>query len=165
LNNDHKCYFIKPKSNDIYITIHVKKISLIKLNGSSKVTSKIPLINNYEIGLIANAKYNEADLNVNSKVFYYWNTHLNGGRIFVKGSVETLKLWNASLGSVDATNLNAENVLVDNDSKGNCKVNVSNKLECKITGTGNVYYYGTPKTIIYNDSLSIGGQLIFGGEY
>lgn len=165
LENEHKCKFAKPKSNAIYIDIHVKEISFIRLNGSSKVFSKTELINDNEIGLVATSKYNDADLIVNSKVFYFWNNHLNGGKIKVKGKVETLKLWNTSLASVDASKLIAKNVLVDNNSKGDCKIQVSNKLDCKITGTGNVYYYGAPKTIIYNDTLSIGGQLLFGGQY
>jgi len=164
LDNSHKCKFAKPKSNAIYIDIHVKRISFIRLGGSSKVFSKNTLNNYNEIGLVATSKYNDADLIVNSKVFYFWNNHLNGGKIKVKGNVETLKLWNTSLASVDATNLTAKNALVENNSKGDCKIQVSNKLNCKITGTGNVYYFGVPKTIIYDDSLSIGGKLLFGGE-
>lgn len=165
LENNHKCKFMKPKTNSIFVNIHVKEISFISLGGSSKVFSKNELINDYEIGLVCKSKYNDANLIVNSKVFYFWNNHLNGGKIKVKGNVETLKLWNTSLASVDATELNTKNVLVENNSKGDCKVLVSNKLDCTITGTGNVYYFGAPKTIIYNDSLSIGGKLLFGGEY
>jgi len=165
IDNNHKCKFSKPKTNSVLINIHVKRISFIRLDGSSKIFSKNELTNFNEIGLVATSKYNDADLIVNSQVFYFWNNHLNGGKIKVKGNVETLKLWNTSLASVDASNLISKNVLVENNSKGDCKVRVSNKLDCKITGTGNVYYFGMPNTIVYNDSLSIGGKLLFGGQY
>jgi len=165
INNSHKCKFAKPRNNLISIYLHVKRISFIRLNASSKVFSKTQLKNYNEIGLAVTSKYNEADLNVDCRVFYYWNSHLNGGRINIKGKADILKLWNVSLGSVDASNLFVRKALVENSSKGDCKVNVSENLNCEIRGTGNVYCIGNPNKINYVDSASIGGKLIFDEEY
>lgn len=164
LNNSHKCKFAKPKNNSVLINLHVKRISFIRLNASSKVFSNNTLFNYESIGLVATSKYNEADLNVNCDVFYYWNNHLNGGRINIKGQADIIKLWNVSLASVDASNLYVRKALVENSSKGYCKVNVSEILNCKIKGTGNVYCIGNPGEVNYVDSASIGGRLIFDGQ-
>jgi len=163
LRNEYKCVFTKPKSKDISVYITIDEISRIYLYASSKVISEKELLNDSEIGLIINSKYNESDLNLNCKTFYYWNTHLNGGKINLKGQVETLKLWNTSLGSVNASILTANNVFVDTDSKADCKINVNKKLDCTIRGHGNVYYSGNPEIIILNDTLST-GKLIYSGK-
>ncbi|MCF6365817.1 MAG: DUF2807 domain-containing protein [Bacteroidales bacterium] len=160
LQNEHKCKFSKPNKKDIFVFITINEISRIRLNEASKVISETELNNDSEIGLIINSKYNEADLNLNCKTFYYWNTHLNGGKINLKGKVENLRLWNTSLGSVDASNLSAKNVLVDTDSKADCKVVANSKLDCTIKGQGNVYYSGNPDIIILNDTVST-GKLIY----
>lgn len=161
LNNNHKCKFAKPKDKDITISIHVKQISRIVLGAASKIISKNTLTNPNEIGLIIKSKYNEANLDVDARVFYFWNVHLNGGKVYVKGNVDIVKLWNVSLMSVDASKLKAKNALVENSSKGNCWVDVLNKIDCKVTSTGNVYCYGNPSQVFYNDSSSLGGKLIF----
>ncbi len=160
LRNNHKCKFSKPKSNQISVYIKVNEISRIRLNAASKIISETELSNDDEIGLIIGSKYTEVDLNLNCKTFYYWNTHLNGGKIILNGKVENLKLWNTSLGSVNASNLSAENVLIDTDSKADCHVNSNIKLDCTIRGEGNVYYTGTPSVILVNDTSST-GKLIF----
>lgn len=163
IENNHKCKFSRPKKNSIKLSIHVKKISKIKLNEPSKLISDNVLRHDNEIGLIVNSKFNEADLHLDCKTFYFWNTHLNGGKINLHGEVETLKLWHSSLCSVDAGNLSAENVLVDTDSNADNYIKVKNKLDCTVRGRGNVYYYGKPNILIVNDSTS-SGKLIYLGE-
>jgi len=161
LDNKHKCKFAKPKKNTVSVTIHVNEISAIYLNSSSKIFSNNTLTNSNEIGLIAKSKYNEADLIVNARVFYFWNNHLNGGKINVKGNVEIVKLWNTSLASINATKLKAISALVRNNSKGDCWVNVTKSIDCEITSTGNVFCKGNPEKVNYNNSSSLGGELFF----
>jgi len=160
VQNNHKCKFSKPKSNHTKLFIHINEISRIKLNSSSKFISQNELTNDDEIGLIINSKYNEVDLKLNCNTFYYWNTHLNGGKITLEGDINILKLWNTSLGSVNAQNLITSGVLIDTDSKADITVNVSEKIDCTVRGHGNVYCYGNPVIIIKNDSTST-GRLIF----
>lgn len=163
LENDHKCKFTKPEKNDIKVYIQVEEISRIRLNESSKLISDNALRNDNEIGLAINSKFNEADLNLDCKTFYYSNTHLNGGKTNLHGEVEYLKIWNGSLGSVDSRDLSAENVLIVTDSKADCFVRVNNVLDCTILGYGNVYYFGKPSVLIVNDTIST-GKLIFSGN-
>ncbi len=156
LKSDHKCKFSKPEKDKISVFLRVKKICKIRLTASSKLFSDNVLENDNEIGLVSLTKYTEADLKLNCKVFYFWNMHLNGGKIKLSGQVDRLKLWNTSLNSVDAKDLIAKNVLVSNNSKADCTVRVLNKLDCTIKNTGNVYYYGNPEVVNLNDSVGKG---------
>ncbi len=148
LDNNHRCPFAKPEKNKINIEIRVNKISRIKLNEASELKSVNTLVNDGEIGLIVNSKYNEVDLKLNVNTFYYWNTHLNGGKIFLTGIGENIKLWNTSLGCVDARNFVCQNAYVQTNSKTDCYINACNSIEVEIQNTGNVYYSGTPEIVI-----------------
>ncbi len=163
LENDHRCKFAKPEKNEIKIYIKVKKISRIRLNESSKLISDNVLLNDNEIGLTISSKFNEADLSLDCKTFFYSNTHLNGGQVILHGDLEYLKIWNGSLGSIDSRDLSADNVLIVTDSKADCFVRANNVLDCTIRGYGNVYYFGNPDVLNVNDTSST-GRLIFSGE-
>jgi hypothetical protein len=159
IDNCHRCPFVKPEKNKVKVEIHVNKISLIKLNEACEVNTPDTLKNESKIGLIINSKYNEADLKVNCKTFYYWNIHLNAGKIFVSGKAEKIILWNTSLGSVDARNLNTESAYVVTNSKTDCYINSYQGIEVEIQNAGNVYYKGYP-TILVNYSENAEGRLI-----
>ncbi len=163
LKSEHKCKFSKPEKAKVTIFLRVKKISKIRLTSSSKLFSDNVLENDSEIGLVSEAKYTEADLKLNCKVFYFWNIHLNGGKIKLSGQVDRLKLWNTSLNSVDAKDLIAKNVIVSNNSKADCTVRALKSLDCTIKNTGNVYYYGNPEVINLNSSVGK-GKLIWIGN-
>lgn len=156
LNNTFNCKFSKPKKNNILTEIHVKEISLLIINYPSKIVSDNTLINDNEIGVIVKPKFFEADLTVNCRVFYFWNTHLNSGKMYLHGNSEYLKLWNTSLFSVDASGLNSDKTYIENNSKGDIYLNAGKFLNCKITSSGNVYYKGNPATLIVEDTLSSG---------
>jgi hypothetical protein len=147
LDNCHRCPFVKPDKNKVSVEIHTNKISRITLNEASEVKCLNTLMHENEIGLIVNSKYNEADLKLNVKTFYYWNTHLNGGKILVSGIGENIKLWNSSLGSVDARAFNCQRAFIWTNSKTDCFINASNSVEAEILNTGNIFYRGDP--IVY----------------
>ncbi len=156
IDHNFRCPFMKPRKKEVILHIHVKEISLIKALNASKLFSQNCLTNDSEIGLIAGTKFFEADLNINSPYFYFWNIHLNGGKLNLRGTAETLKFWNVSLFGIDALGLKTDNAYIENSSKADIFVHPEKYLECKITGTGNVYYKGNPQEIIVNDSLSKG---------
>ncbi len=156
IGNDNKCKFTKPKKNDVRLDLHVKKISLARINYPSKLVSDNTLINDNEIGIIVGTKFFEADLNIDSRVFYFWNSHLGGGKMYLHGNSEFLKLNNVSLFAIDASDLYSDNDFIENASKGDIYLNAEKFLSCKITGSGNVYYKGNPAAINVEDSLSSG---------
>ena len=78
----------------------------------------------------------------------------------MSGKTEELKIWNTAIMSVDAKNLVTEYALVENDSKGVCEVNVTNRLDYKIKGKGDIHLYGNPPEINEGE-VSSTGKLIF----
>ncbi len=144
IDNLHNCTWTKPKKNEVEIDFHYKDISKIIVEEPS-VFNSINDMQGDEIGIIFNCHVVEANLKLNARVFFYWNT--NGGMLNLEGKVDELKIWNTTLGSVNALNLNAQKVLVENNSVGDCLVNVQKDLKTKIKNTGNVYYTGEPEYI------------------
>jgi len=95
--------------------------------------------------------------------FYYWNDFPCGGLLTLSGKAESLKLWNYAILSVDAKYLTAKTAIVENNSQGDCTVNVGEKLNYSITNKGNINLYGSPTEII-EGVLNSSGQLIERGD-
>ena len=144
----------KPK---VYITSNRPK--LIKAQETCNITCSNAIISD-EFGLIMASKLNYADLELNCGVFYYWNNHPCGGRINLRGQTQQLKIWNYAIMAVDASDCESAYVLVENHSKGNVRAWATDKLEYRLSGSGNIELKGNP-TIISEIAAADGeGQLI-----
>ncbi len=158
INNDGKMRWLSPTKNKIFIYIYSQALSKIEAAEGCNIQTLNP-ITSEEFGLILKGKMNQASLELNSKIFYYWNNFPCGGKLTLWGETEELKIWNFAIISVDAKNLTAKYAIIENSSKGDCEVTVLNKLEYSISGTGNIHLYGSPSEIIVNN-LSSSGRLI-----
>lgn len=159
IENNFKGNWVHPKNNKIKLTITVDQISKISANETCNIQTLNTLTGN-EIGLVLTSKLNEASLDVNCSTFYYWNNFPCGGRIKLSGSTNELKLWNVALMAIDAYDLNANNVLIDNASKGDCKVRALQNLTYSIKGEGNIYVKGNPLNIVKVEESSTGELII-----
>lgn len=135
-----------PSDNALEIIVHSPPLKLVTANETSFITTSTPITSN-EFGLILKSKANEADLNLNCPNFYYWNNFPTGGMLTLHGQVHDLKLWNTAIMTIDARDLIAQYALVENNSKADCIVTVSQGFQYKITDKGNIHLYGQPVTI------------------
>ena len=158
LSNSFKGKFLMPRENKIYVVVHTNGLSKMIINQTCFIHTAKPLTGK-EIGLVMASKLNEADLDLNCETFYYWNNFPCGGKIKLAGTAQSLKVWNVALMAVDAENLVTQVALIENRSKGDCKVNCQKQLTCKINGEGSVYVRGQPKSIDLKEK-SGGGELI-----
>jgi hypothetical protein len=158
IRNAYKSNWLHPSNNKIKLYITVNQISKIVASESCQIRTLNALIGN-EIGLIMASKYNSAELELDCKTFYYWNNFPCGGQIKLSGKTNELKIWNVALMAIDAKYLEAENVLISNTSKGDCKVTCRKQISYKIAGTGNIYLNGNPP-IIEKIEESSSGKLI-----
>lgn len=158
LKNEAKRKWLNPENNKVAIYISCNNPARVILRETCMLKT-VNAITSPEFGLIVSGKLNQADLELNCNTFYFWNHFPCSGKILLRGQLTDLKLWNGAIMSVDARNAAAQNVLIETSSKGHCYVNAANKIEYKITGTGNIYLYGNPSTIIENE-LSSSGRLI-----
>ena len=116
-------------------------------------------ITTYEFGIVLGSKANTADIQVDNEVTYYWNDFPCGGKLTFRGKTGTIKLWNTAIMTVDASALQAEKGFIENNSKGNCIVNLSELLEYQIEGEGDIIVYGQPVEVKDKGS-SNSGELV-----
>ena len=69
------------------------------------------------------------------------------GNIRLSGRASDFDITLDGAGSVDAFSLLAKNADVEVDGAGVCKINVSEKFEGDVGGSGKIYYKGNPKKV------------------
>lgn len=158
INNERKYSWTTPQTNKIDIYIRSGALSKVVAKESGVIQTLAP-ITTEEFGLILENKSNEVNLDLNCGTFYYWDYNKCGGKLTLTGECKDLKIWNYAIMSVDAQHLIVPNAQIVNGSQGNCRINVTDKLEYSIEGTGNIYLYSKPEEIIQN-SLNSSGRLI-----
>lgn len=88
------------------------------------------------------------DINVdNLKVVYS-----GVGEIILNGEAEDLDFILSGVGDLKAFDLNTSDCSIIISGLGNAEITVNDKLDVIITGSGNVYYKGTPTSITHNIS-------------
>ena len=76
------------------------------------------------------------------------SVHISGsGDISLKGDARDLDVHISGSGDLDARDLTADDVALSVSGSGNCKVNAKGDLVASISGSGDVRYYGTPKSV------------------
>ena len=158
IQSSKKFKWLSPEKNKTEIYVTSPPLEKVSAAEGCNIQTLSP-ITSIQFGLVLQGKSNQASLELDGKAFYYWNDFPSGGKLTLTGNTETLKIWNFALMSVDAKNLTAKNAVVENGSKGDCEVYVTNKLQYKITEEGNIHLYGNPLEIIEN-GLSSSGRLI-----
>jgi hypothetical protein len=124
----------------ITITIPMKMVSDLQINGSGSIKSETKLTaSDLELGINGSG---DIDIevgagNVLSKV--------NGsGNIILKGTAQRHKIEVNGSGNVEAENFPTGDVAITVNGSGDCKVMATTTLGIKIRGSGSVYYKGTP---------------------
>ncbi|MDX1651353.1 MAG: head GIN domain-containing protein [Brumimicrobium sp.] len=158
ISDNRSLRWTTPTKNKIEVYVTSPPLKSIQTNGGSAIRTLTP-ITSEEFGLILSGKSCEAEIDLNGDKFYYWNNFPTGGKLTLRGKTNVLKIWNVALMSVDARNLNSNVAIIENSSKGDCVVEVNDKLEYSIKGTGNIEVYGNPAEIIELEVTST-GQLI-----
>ena len=159
LSNARSFKWVSPSKNKIKVYITSSPLKLVAAYQTCFITTDTPITSD-EFGLEFHSKANEADLELNGNVFYYWNNFQCGGKLTLRGNTNVLKLWNFAIVAVDASDLIAHDAIVENSSKGDCIIKVNNKLDYAISGEGNIYLYGNPSEINQTKVSNSVGQLI-----
>lgn len=127
-------------SKPITITIPMKTVSDLQINGSGSIISVQKLAaSNLELNINGSGDINlDVDAgNVLSKI--------NGsGNIILKGAAQRHKIEVNGSGNVEAENFPTGNVAIAVNGSGDCKVFATTALGIKIRGSGSVYYSGAP---------------------
>ncbi len=155
IKNTTKLKWLRPGDNKIKLYISSDRPKKITAFETCNIQTVNPIISN-EFGIILGSKLNQADLELNNNIFYFWNIHPCGGKLTLRGNTNNLKIWNFAIMSVDAVNLSAGYGLISNHSQGDCSVHINDVLDYSIYGEGNINLYGNPGQITLTGQTSSG---------
>lgn len=158
IDNTKGTKWTNPQNNIPKLWVSCPQLKYVKANESCDIKTTNP-ITTYEFGIVLGSKANTANLQFDNEVVYYWNDFPCGGKLTLSGKTKELKLWNTAIMTVNASTLSAEKGFIENASKGDCIVQISNYLEYKIEGEGDIVVFGNPQQIIEKGKEN-SGQLI-----
>lgn len=124
----------------VHITIPFETINALFLSGSGDITSKnIIKTDTFEANLSGSGNLK---LTVDTQNF---NMSLTGsGDIDLQGTADKLITSISGSGNIDTTQLKSKIVTVSISGSGNTKVNCSESLHARVSGSGDIVYYGDP---------------------
>ncbi len=127
-------------------TLYVKNISNIEVSGTSSIKSEDTLRGDNLTMEISGSGSMELVLSATSV-----KADISGvGKMELKGKAQTLKADISGSGKLFASKLETQNTTIDISGTGIATLNASENLDASITGTGKVYYKGTPKNVTQN---------------
>ncbi len=140
-------------NDDLVVNITIQKLEAIKVSSSGRVRGK---------GTI---KANDLELSVSGSGRIFLDTEADelessisgSGRIEIEGSSSYNDVSISGSGRYLAENLEAEEYYVSISGSGNCKINVSKKIDARVSGSGRIYYKGDPDKI--NSKVSGSGSV------
>jgi hypothetical protein len=157
IENESRMKWVRPGKNKVKVVIHADRLSALWPTETCYIRTLTPIISdNFQIIMGHNPKLAVIDLDLDSKYFHYWNNHQCGGKVTLRGHSDDAVIQIFGLMTVDAVSLSTNNAFVENNSKGDCKVQVLDKIEYSIRSVGDIHLYGNPGEIIANELTSSG---------
>lgn len=139
------------RKSKIIIHITMPELTGVSLSGSGNVKSDDLFVSEKFHGAVSgsggmelNINTSEADLDISGS-----------GRIILKGKGEEADISISGSGDIDAEDFKVRTADIKIMGSGNCTIHVSEELESKIMGSGNIRYSGDPKHI-NNNSMGSG---------
>ncbi|MDY0200653.1 MAG: head GIN domain-containing protein [Bacteroidales bacterium] len=110
--------------------------------------------------LLTTAHTGTINLNVDVTSLSVGTGHTYDSGVFtVTGKAGNAFFWMRNSASLNASNLDSDNVRVINNSRGDSYVRTNGKLQVIINSHGNVYYSGTPNEIVIEELTSTGSLI------
>lgn len=155
LYNHNSCFWLRDYKRPL-IRIHFTDIRHIDVHETAFIYSTDSIGDNFSI--FFRGGMGETNLILNNQMLFVVPYGTTGGKYVFRGKTQQLSLNNPYTCTVDASQLQAVNVNIDQKSISDARVWAIEKLTVKILNRGNIYYKGNPEIII--DSLSSTGKLI-----
>lgn len=134
-------YISPSKGKTIKITVPFESINQVSLSGSGDIRTKNTIQSETFVANLSGSGDLTLDLKSNQV-----EVNLSGsGDIVITGNTENLSSKLAGSGDIDASELNAKNVDVAVAGSGDSKVNCTESLKARVSGSGDIQYKGNPK--------------------
>ncbi len=126
------------------VYVSIKDVESISVNGNGKLITENSIASDKLSLLVAGTGSMEVDIKSESI-----DAKLSGpGSLTIKGYANKMDIENSGAGSIDAYDFEVQNANANLYGLGSMKINVSDKLDAKIYGSGNMLVKGATKEIV-----------------
>ena len=140
LRNNNRCNWVRSYKIPVNIEVHTNNLQHIVMWGASNITNKGTLTFPKLVVEYRDASGN-LELMVDNQLMNIIQ-HTGAGDAVIHGKTEQLTVYMSSLAYGDYTDLNAQNVYVENKSSADCRVLGNQTFTFRLRGDGNIYYKG-----------------------
>lgn len=134
-------YIVPSRGSKVQITVPFQSLNAVSLNGSGDISTKNPITTNAFKSTLSGS--GDIHLEVNAKEI---NSEVTGsGDMSLKGKSDVLKCTVTGSGDLNTKDLESATVYAKVTGSGDCQVNCTENLEARVTGSGEIRYYGDPK--------------------
>lgn len=137
------------ENRDITVYVKTRNLNSIKLSGSGNIYCDSVSCNALEVDLTGSG-----NIEFTSYAPYVDASITGSGDIIVNGVAEETDFDITGSGRIQSFNLEQEDCFARISGSGNMYVNVTGLLDVSITGSGDVYYIGSPSNV----NLSVTGS-------
>ncbi|MGH8559428.1 MAG: head GIN domain-containing protein [Methylococcales bacterium] len=125
------------------------KLGVLHIGSKESYETKIPLLATLTAPSLSALEINgSGDVKLNDLKEKTLTLNLNGsGDVQADGSTDELSVRISGAGNMDAKQLTSDNAVIQIVGSGDMEVNVKDSLDVSIIGSGNVTYYGNPKSV------------------
>lgn len=137
------------KSQMPLLTVSAPGLNHIRTNFPVQITNIDTLrVEKMKIVISGRGSFTECNLTMDVESFNLGAFGNNVGNHILKGRANSLRIISIGMTSVDASGLEARNVVYEQKSVNAGQVHATDKLTVKMLFSGNVYYSGSPDTTI-----------------
>jgi hypothetical protein len=157
VRNENKIRWVTPGSNKVTLYITVIDLQEIRpFEACSIKTMGLLTVDQLFIVMQPSVKLMDIDMDLDCNNFHFWNNHKSGGRLTLRGRADNLTLYTFFLTAVDAKDLISTYAVIENNSRGDCELRVTRKLDYSIRGEGDILLHGNPPEILEMEDISTG---------
>jgi len=139
------------------LDFHFRRLNYFRLEEPASLSSR-DTIHTPNLKVIVANELSKTDLQVEAGYLYLENWSTNTGNYRLSGKCDELEVKLCGSGSLKAGDLRARQATIRHSSIGDAWVSVADTLKVYSSGRGNVYYYGNPGKIVFEQYAT--GQLI-----
>lgn len=126
----------------LIVTVPFEQISSVSLSGSGDVSSKNTIVNPTFKAKLSGS----GDLTLDVKATDFESNLSGSGDVVLTGSSDNFVSKTSGSGDVNAINLTTKNANITISGSGDMKVNCSQSLIARVSGSGDIQYKGDPQS-------------------
>jgi hypothetical protein len=149
INKKEATLFSSIQSGQLKVQVHTPLLHNIQLYGSGNINTQGDFTSN-DLITINNSGAGNINLNISSTSFDIQQS--GAGNIFIQGLASSIKVKQSGAGNINLSKLQAQSAILKISGAGNTDANISDTVDAKISGVGNIQLHITPKTLYKNIS-------------